>query len=149
VLAVGACFVVAKPAHAQGTFGVRAGASSLPDQFFIGAHVESPELTQTGPLTFRPNVELGFGHGTTLLAGNLEFVFWVHFPDSTWSSYFGAGPSIDWVHNDFESRAHGGFNGLVGFQNSSGLFLEVKRGDGGNPELKVAVGYVLKKSKTQ
>jgi hypothetical protein len=45
------CFVLgfgfAAPAAAQ-TFGVRAGASVNPDQFYVGAHLETGELVGIG-----------------------------------------------------------------------------------------------------
>ena len=138
-------FATLAPAHAQATFGLRAGLSADPDQFFIGGHVESPGLTQQGHLTFRPNAEVGFGSDQTLISGNLEFVYWVQYPGSQWSSYFGAGPSINFVHTDLDSRAHGGFSGLVGFQHRGGLFIEMKSGGGSAAGLKAMVGYVLKR----
>jgi hypothetical protein len=136
---------LAAPAYAQ-SFGVKAGASGDPDQFFVGGHLESPGLTQTGHLTFRPNGEIGFGNGTTSVDGNFEFVYWVKFPNSQWSGYLGAGPAVDWIHTDFASRAHGGFNGVIGFQNDGGVFFELRAGGGAGPNgFQAAVGYVFKK----
>jgi hypothetical protein len=142
-----ACCGAAGSASAQ-SFGIRAGLSADPDQFLVGVHLESPGLTQTGHLTFRPNVDFGSKDGDTRISGNMEFVYWVAFPSSPWSGYFGGGPAIVYDHNDFDSRAHGGYNGVVGFQHSSGLFLEMKAGGGaGVAGLKGFVGYVIKKSK--
>jgi hypothetical protein len=141
---VAAWLALAAPVYAQ-SFGVRGGVSADPRQFFLGAHVESPGLTSTGHLTFRPNVEIGFGNNVTIVSGNLEFVYWVKFPQSDWSGYFGAGPAVNIVKADFQdTAAHGGFNGLVGFQHSNGIFLELKAGGGNGPSLKATVGYVLK-----
>jgi hypothetical protein len=50
---------VAAPAAAQWEPGVRAGVSADPDQFYFGGHVETRPLIDR--LSFRPNVEVGFG----------------------------------------------------------------------------------------
>jgi len=142
-----AWFALPSTAHAQISYGVRAGVSASPDQFYFGGHVESPGLTQSGHLALRPNVELGFGSDVTHLAGNLEIVYWAPFPNSTWTPYFGGGPGVAYRHSDTEDRAHGVFNGLVGFQHKSGIFTEMKIGSGVGPGLKVSVGYVIKKGK--
>jgi hypothetical protein len=129
------------PALAQTTFGVRAGGSADPDQFFIGAHFESPRLGESGRAALRPNVEIGFGHDVTMLCMNLEMVYYVPLPNSSWSTYFGGGPAANFVHTDFDSHLHGGFNMLIGFQQADGLFLELKVGENSSPGLKGTVGY--------
>jgi hypothetical protein len=146
VVAVAAAWLgLAAPAHAQ-SFGIRAGLSADPDQFVVGIHFESPGLTQTGHLTFRPSLDVGSGDNDTRISGNFDFVYWAQFPDSSWSAYFGAGPAIVYDHNDFNSHAHGAFYGLTGFQHSSGVFFEVRAGGGaGGSGLKTFVGYSISK----
>ena len=59
----------AAPASAQGFRpGVRAGASVDPDQFYFGGQVETPPIVDRVHL--RPNVDIGFGDDTTLIAVN-------------------------------------------------------------------------------
>ena len=68
------CGGAAAPASAQGFRpGVRAGASVDPDQFYLGAHIETPAIVDRVHL--RPNVEIGFGDDTTLIAVNVEAVY--------------------------------------------------------------------------
>ena len=143
VMLVAAGLACAAPAHAQ-ILGVRAGVSADPDQFFIGGHIETPRLGEAKKASLRPNLEIGFGDDTTVVAGNLELVYWVPLPDSTWQLYFGGGPAVNYIHNDFDDHAHGGFNMLVGFQAASGLFIEMKVGVQNSPGLKGTVGYVFK-----
>ena len=54
-----ACWLVPAPASAQLDPGLRAGVSVDPDQFYVGAHVETAPIVER--LVFRPNVEVGFG----------------------------------------------------------------------------------------
>jgi hypothetical protein len=161
---VGLALAVPAYAQDQGTessFGVRAGLTADPKQGFIGAQIESPGLAPHLNLTFRPNVEIGFGSGATQLVGSLDFAYWVRFPGSTWSGYIVAGPEAVWAHeggitvcadpvnntgcttsasNNFLT---GGFGAGVGFQHDSGIFIELKRAN--SPSLRLTVGFVLKK----
>jgi hypothetical protein len=145
MFAIAAIVAMAGPASAQTTFGVRAGGSADPDQFFVGAHLESPRLGEGGRAALKPNVEIGFGHDVTLLAMNLELVYYVPLPHSSWSTYFGGGPAANFIHTeDFNSHhVHGGFNILVGFQQADGLFVEMKVGENSSPGLKGTIGYTF------
>jgi hypothetical protein len=134
------------PAYAQWSMGVRGGASADPKQAFVGFQLESKGLEPHTSLTFRPNVEVGFGSGETLVSTNLEFAFWVKFSD-TWRGYFGGGPSVVYAHGGGVNSVFGSYDGFVGFQNRSGLFIEMKHGHGANPSLRVTVGLVLKTKK--
>lgn len=148
VALVAACLSVASIAAAQSTqttYGVRAGVSADPNQFVIGGHIESPRLGLTQRVSFRPNVELGFGSDQTTLSGNVEFVVWVPFPNSDWSAYLGGGPSANFTKVAGDSHTGGGLNILVGFQNQQGLFAEIKTGTAFAPGLRVVAGYVLKR----
>ena len=63
---------MAAPAIAQ-TIGARAGVSVNPEQFYFGAHAETPSLADR--LRFRPNVEIGLGDDITIAAFNVEFAY--------------------------------------------------------------------------
>ncbi len=127
-------------------FGIRAGASVDPDQFFFGGHF------QTGPiipkLTFRPNLELGLGSNITTVAINLELAYWFPLKQHPFDIYAGAGPAL--LVYDFDrgggvdesvTDVKGGFNFLVGIQHKKGLFGEVKLGVIDSPDFKITVGY--------
>jgi hypothetical protein len=132
-------------AQSPSTFGVRAGVSGGPNQFFVGGHFE------TGPiaphLTFRPNAEVGFGDGITLLTLNLEFVYHWPLKHQPWTIYAGGGPSavIGDFHKNGSTDFGGGFNMLVGLQAHQGFFTELKLGLIDSPEVKFTVGYVFHK----
>jgi hypothetical protein len=42
---VGTLFLLAPPAAAQGAFGIKAGVSAEPDQFYVGGQFESDPIT--------------------------------------------------------------------------------------------------------
>jgi hypothetical protein len=130
----------ASPAAAQ-EFGVRAGASVDPDQFYFGAHVETDPLADR--IHFRPNVELGVGNDLTTVAVNLELVYKVPLRRQPWTFYGGGGPAINFYDTDRGSDTEGGFNLLGGLEHDKGLFFEVKLGLVDSPDFKIGVGYVL------
>ena len=124
-------------AAAQG-FGVRAGASVDPDQFYVGGHYESRPLVEQ--LHFKPNVELGFGDDVTAVGINLEFVYKIPI-EGPWSLYAGGGPALNIYTIDDNSETDGGLNLLFGAETANGLFFEVKLGAIDSPDLKFGVGY--------
>lgn len=132
---------MATPAYAQ-TFGVRAGASADPDQFFFGGHYETRPLMKN--LTFRPNVEIGVGDNVTLVAFNIEFAYWIDLDNKPWKLYLGGGPAANLYDRDDSTDLEGGFNLMVGAQHRGGLFVEFKVGLIDSPDVKFAVGYVFK-----
>lgn len=138
----------AAPAYAQTQFGVRAGVSADPDQFFFGAHFETEPLLER--LTFRPNVEIGIGDDLTLIALNIEFVYSIPLDNAPWRVYFGGGPAANiYSHDDDNGRGddegvEGGFNVLVGLQHRRGLFTELKVGALDSPSVKFTVGYAFR-----
>jgi hypothetical protein len=86
--------------------GVRIGAGLDPELFLIGVHTGiSPIFNRDFYL--RPNAEFGFGELTDMLALNLEGAY--RLPISSrhgrWSSYFGAGPSFNFIHQGLERRS--------------------------------------------
>ena len=129
----------AMPAQAQDA-GVRGGLSLDPDQFYFGGHLETSPLVNR--VHFRPNVEVGIGEDVMLIAANMEFVY--KFPRrGGWGFYAGAGPALNIIMIDEsdDSEMEGGFNVLLGAENSRGLFFEFKIGALDSPDLKFGVGY--------
>jgi len=144
-----AVLALAAAADAQLRAGVRAGASADPDQFFFGGHIETPPLIEH--LTFRPNIEVGVGDNSTLIALNVEFAYWLPMDPGPWAVYFGGGPAAnifsfddDREGRDGDTDVGGGFNILVGAQHRGGLFTELKVGAIDSPTLKFTVGYVFR-----
>lgn len=133
--------VFATPAAAQDA-GIRGGLSIDPDQFYVGAHIETSPLVDR--LYFRPNVEVGFGDDLTLIGANMEFVY-KFTTRRPWNFYAGAGPALNVYmfdgpgDNDAETDA--GFNALIGVESSRGLFFEFKIGAIDSPDFKFGVGY--------
>ena len=136
--------------------GVRAGAALDPELFMFGVH------TQVGPIInrnvfFRPNAEFAFGEVTDLIAVNLEAIYRlpVTARGKTWSAYFGAGPALTFLHQNFErSQGQGrdidfgnfdydtGFNLLAGIQRRH-TFFEMKTSIYSQPAptLRLILGY--------
>ena len=130
------------PAAAQDA-GVRGGISVDPDQFYFGGHIETSALVDR--LHFRPNVEIGFGEDVMLIAANMEFVY--KFPSrSGWTLYAGGGPALNIYSFDDvdESETEGGFNILIGAEQSRGLFFEFKIGAIDSPDFKFGVGWTFR-----
>ena len=146
IVAAVSLVVIAAPARAQGIgVGPRVGASVDPDQFYFGGHFESGELVES--LRFRPNVEVGVGNDLTLVAVNFEFIY--RLPPNAprlprmWHLYVGGGPALNIYRFREESQSEGGFNFLIGFAHSGGLFAEAKVGALKSPEFKFGVGYTF------
>jgi hypothetical protein len=129
----------ALPAQAQDA-GIRGGLSIDPDQFYFGGHIETSPLVDR--LTFRPNVEIGFGDDIMLIAANMEFAY--KFPRrGGWGLYAGGGPALNvYTFDDVDdSQTEPGVNVMVGVENSGGLFFEFKLGLSDSPDYKFGVGY--------
>jgi hypothetical protein len=141
VTLVASLMLFATPANAQ-SFGVRAGASANPDQFFFGGHYETRPLMEH--LTFRPNIEVGFGDDVTLVAFNIEFAYWIDLKNKPWKVYLGGGPAANLYDSDNNTDLQGGFNLMVGAQHRGGLFGEFKVGLIDSPDVKFTVGYAFK-----
>jgi hypothetical protein len=134
--------VSAAPVAAQDA-GIRGGISVDPDQFYFGGHIETSALVDR--LHFRPNVEIGFGEDLMLIAANMEFVY--KFPSrSGWGLYAGGGPALNIYSFDDvdESETEGGFNILIGAEQSRGLFFEFKIGAIDSPDFKFGVGWTFR-----
>ena len=129
----------AMPAQAQDA-GIRGGVSLDPDQFYFGGHIETSPLVDR--LTFRPNVEIGFGEDIMLIAATMEFAY--KFPRrGGWGFYAGGGPALNvYTFDDVDdSQTEAGVNFMIGVESSRGLFFEFKAGVLDSPDFKFGVGY--------
>ena len=131
-------------ATAQSGFGIRAGASADPDQFYFGAHMDVKEVVER--LWFRPNAELGVGDGLTLFSLNGEFVYDIKIRSQRWVPYVGGGPAflVGSFRNSTGGRdteTGGGFNFVGGVRQRKGLMGEFKIGAFDSPEFKVGIGW--------
>jgi hypothetical protein len=133
-------FLWSVPANAQ-TFGVQAGASVEPNQFYFGGHVETPPLADL--VHFRPNIEIGVGDSVTLMALNFEFVYRFR-TQRPWELYAGGGPALNVIHTTDNTHSEGGFNFIGGASHRDGLFVEIKVGALESPNFKIGVGYVFR-----
>ena len=140
ILVVCAVFVIglASRVEAQG-FGVRAGVSADPDQFYGGIDYETAELLDR--LRFRPNLEIGVGDDATLTTVNFEFAYRIPIQKKPWSVYVGGGPALVISHAHGDTNTGGGFNILLGIAHRRGLFAEIKVGTIDSPGFKFGVGY--------
>ena len=83
--------------------GVRGGVALDPELILIGLQ------SQVGPffapdLYLRPTVEFGYGEVTALFALNLEAIYRlpINGRQGRWSTYVGAGPGFNFLHQNFE-----------------------------------------------
>ena len=137
------------PASAQ-TFGVGGGISQDPDQVFVQGLVDQRGLGTTGRIGWRPNVMIGFGNDLTTLAGNVELVVWIPLPNPQWSTYVGAGPSMNILfrgNTEFEddSEVGGGASMLAGIEHERGFFAEIRYGGGNAAGLRLSAGILLRR----
>ena len=130
--------LLAVPASAQVSAGVRVGASLGPDQFYFGGHVETPPLADQ--VTFRPNVEIGVGNNATVVAINFELAY-KFLPQQEWHLYAAAGPALNIINANSNTSAQGGFTIGGGVEHRDGLFVEVKAGAINSPSFKIGIGY--------
>ena len=130
--------LLAVPAAAQVSTGIRAGASVDPDQFYFGGHVETRELVEN--ITFRPNVEVGIGDDVTFIALNFELAYKFR-TGKPWRPYVAAGPALNIIDTSSETDAHGGFNIAIGGEHRRGLFGEIKFGMIDSPDFKFGIGF--------
>src|ERR1700722_4453496 len=126
--------LLAVPASAQVSAGVRFGASLDPDQFYFGGHVETPPVA--GNMFFRPNVEVGLGNSEKVVAFNFELAY--KFPSQqAWHLYVAAGPALNIIDTNQNTSAQGGLTVGVGAEHRDGLFVEVKAGAINSPRIKI------------
>ncbi len=141
IVAVAFTLCMAVTARAQ-TFGMRAGASADPDQFYFGGHVETDPIADR--LRFRPNIEIGLGNDLKVIGLNFELAY--HFPTNRqWNFYAGGGPALNLVDTELDTDSAGGFNVLFGAQHERGLFFELKLGFIDSPDVKFGLGYTFRR----
>jgi hypothetical protein len=138
--------------------GVRAGAALDPELFLFGAH------SQLGPVFnrnvfFRPNAEFAFGEITDMIALNLEAIYRLPITarGKRLSAYVGAGPALNFVHQDFQRQLgegrdidfgnfdyETGFNILAGIQERHTFFeLKTSLWSKPAPTLRLIIGYTF------
>lgn len=136
--------------------GVRGGVALDPELVLIGLQ------SQVGPfftpdLYLRPNVEFGYGEVTALFGLNLEAIYRlpINSRQGRWSTYVGAGPGFNFLHQNFEKDSGGkridfgefhsdtGLNILGGVRFRRGTFVELKTTVYSNPSptLRLIFGY--------
>jgi hypothetical protein len=137
--------------------GVRAGVALDPELILIGVQ------SQIGPffssnVYFRPNVEFGWGEVTAMFSLNPEVIYRLPVTSRAgrWSTYVGAGPGFNFVHQDFGATSGSGkrvdfsdfhsdvgLNILGGIRYRSGMFTELKTSvyASSSPTLRIIVGY--------
>ena len=132
-------------------WGIRAGVSVDPDQGYGGVHwdIGSPSSS----LRIRPNIELGLGDDTTLVAANGE-VDWYFRKQGDWFPYAGGAFSIQYIDVDLPPGAMGddndvelGFYAVGGLEtlmkSSNKMLFEVKIGFGDAPDFKAGIGWTF------
>jgi hypothetical protein len=138
--------------------GFRMGTSLDSELFLFGVQARIGPIVHRD-LWFRPNLEIGFGEVTNMVGINLEFAYRVPVSarGSKWSTYFGAGPGLNFTNQNFE-RQDGessvewgdfeyktGFNIFMGMQHRKGPFFEVKTSIYSEPApvLRLVGGYTF------
>ena len=135
--------------------GVEAGVGFDPELILFGVQ------SQMGPIfhprvMFRPNAEFAFGEVTDLIALNFEAVYRLRNSErrGEWTPFMGAGPSMTFIHQNFEKGRQidfgnfdyeTGFNILAGMQSRRGTFVELKTSLWSQPAptLRMIVGYTF------
>jgi hypothetical protein len=135
-------------------FGVRLGGGLDPELFLIGVHAGIGPVFNRD-FYFRPNAEFGFGELTDMFAINLEGAYRlpINFRHGRWSSYVGAGPSFNFIHQGLERREidfgnfeyETGLNVFTGVRFRRGTFVEVKTNLWAHsvPVLRMIFGYTF------
>jgi hypothetical protein len=137
--------------------GVRTGATLDQELFSLGTHAQiGPFFSEN--VWARPNVELGFGEVTSLVAVNFEAIYRIPVTqrEGRWGVYFGGGPGLNFIDQNFappgsdsevvrfdEFETDMGFNLLMGVQSRGGMFLEIKSGAYSAPHVRFLVGYTF------
>ncbi len=143
-----ACLLLPRGASAQtgegSGVGARVGVSASPDQFYFGGHYDTGYILEH--LSFRPNLEVGFGDNQTAVAFNFEFAYWIPVPNQPFKVYVGGGPALNVFRYDVpgggtDTQAKPGFNLLGGLEHRSGLFAEMELGFIDSPSFRIGFGY--------
>lgn len=141
-LALLALLVVSASANAQG-IGFQGGGTVDPEQFFVGTHLETPNIYPG--LRFRPGIDGSWGNGFSLATVNLEFTYTTPLGRSAWNIYQGFGPAIVLLRQNMNTDVHAGTFFTFGFGNRNGFFTEFKYGGLSYPTLKFGAGFTVRK----
>lgn len=130
-------------------WGPRVGLSLNPDQFHFGAHMDFGNFARH--VRFQPNVELGLGDHTKLIAVNAEAAYRFSSAWDVWTPYLGGGvganiKSVDFAghttsHTDLGVNALGGVE--KGLANGDRFFIEGKFSLNDSPDAKITVGWTF------
>lgn len=140
---------------------IRGGAGFGQTQGVAGLMWQSPAMGPNKYLRFRPAVNSAFSSGAFSVGMNLDIVAEANIPGSKWSLIFGGGTSLFLNHTSGTactptqnlgclggSASGNAFAGshemIVGFQNKSGLFGEVRAVSGLSHGTELLVGYFFK-----
>ncbi|MCZ6670791.1 MAG: hypothetical protein O6947_07160 [Acidobacteria bacterium] len=131
-------------------FGFRVGISEGPDQGYGGIHWDFG--TPNSSLRIRPNIEIGFGDDTTLLAFNGE-VDWYFRKQGDWFPYAGGAVALNFIERDDlppqadDTNTEVGFYAVGGIEtllmNNRKFLVEVKIGFDDSPDFKLGVGWTF------
>ena len=136
--------------------GIRGATALDPELFMFGAHGQfGPFFSEN--VYARPNLELGFGELTTLIATNFEAIYRLPIVQKTsrWNMYVGGGPGLNFSKRSLQEEGSEdrnpvdfsdlsldvGFNFLLGLQSRDGFFLEMKTSAYSIPTLRFEFGY--------
>ena len=130
-------------ARAQGV-GFTGGAAIDPSQGYVGSYVESGQIANH--IRLRAGIDGAFGGDVSEALIDFVFLYELPFaPLSPWYVYQGSGPTVAIARADGRRHASGGFLGIFGIGNKNGFFFEVKVSGGGGPNLRVGVGYTIRR----
>jgi hypothetical protein len=137
--------------------GVRGGVALDPELILVGVQARlGPFFSRN--VSFRPNIEFGWGEVTRQFMINLDGIYRLPFVPRSgrWSPYVGGGPTLGFSHRNFEAAESGEntvdfgdfeFNGglgiLAGLEFRSGVFFEIKGTVYTTPHLRLIVGYTF------
>ncbi len=130
-----------KAGPVKAALGVRAGASSNPDQFVVGAQAEVGSL---GLATIAPSIDLGFGDGSDLTAANLDLRWYLFpLPQTGIQFYAAAGPTAVFVGSQSEIGLSLTAGAKIPMKGTGRYNLEARFGIGDIPDLKVMLGVLF------
>ena len=130
-------------ARAQGV-GFTGGAAIDPAQAYVGSYVESGQIANH--IRVRAGIDGAFGGDVSEALIDFVFLYEIPFaPFSPWYVYQGSGPTVAIARADGRRHASGGFLGIFGIGNKNGFFFEVKVSGGGGPNLRLGVGYTIRR----
>jgi len=142
------CFIfmsaAARAADDSGkSYGIRAGISSNPDQFVIGAQADMGEVYRQVRVV--PSIDAGFGDHLTTFAFNGDVQLFVPLPKSLASLYGIAGPTIMiWTpehgDGDTEIGLTLGLGARMPLGDSGWYNIEARLGIGDIPDVRVLLG---------